>query len=426
VADAVHRARQQQQMGTTTSDDEMAPPAHFGAQGHGRGFALTGSRQHGHGHGSHNHVPRTVPLPRQPRRGILALDLDETLMHSSAHCVPPPATLTARLAELKATGALPATAEWQWAPPAGHDFCELVPTSHGGELYYVWLRPHARTFLSCVSQWFTVVIFTASTAEYAKPIVQRVDIDCTVQRIFSREYCYKRLKAVPPSAAAKAVVAEKKPAAVSGLTAATTTTVYGSEYVKDLSRVVSSMGAFDANGHTSASAAGATGGGAGGGGAGSKAGGGGAAAAGAQGAGGADLSRAVLIDNLEHSFVQPDNGIRIRSFEPGAARARFVLAGVSPSGTTTAGSIGCAAQTATGVTTAAAPAGGSLAVPPSSRSPDDWKQLHYFADGTAVSPTADAVGAEDRSLLDMLPLLEALAVVPDVRHILGRRLRVVG
>ena len=37
--------------------------------------------------------------------------------------------------------------------------------------YYVYKRPHVDFFLQKVAEWFHVVVFTASVAEYADPVI---------------------------------------------------------------------------------------------------------------------------------------------------------------------------------------------------------------------------------------------------------------
>ncbi|KAL7317365.1 Nuclear envelope morphology protein 1 [Mucor circinelloides] len=57
-------------------------------------------------------------------------------------------------------------------------------------LYEVYKRPHVDFFLSTISQWYKVVIFTASMSEYADPVIDWLDQDQTLisQRYF-RQSC---------------------------------------------------------------------------------------------------------------------------------------------------------------------------------------------------------------------------------------------
>ncbi|KAI9015670.1 NLI interacting factor-like phosphatase-domain-containing protein [Phycomyces nitens] len=57
-------------------------------------------------------------------------------------------------------------------------------------LYEVYKRPHVDFFLKTISQWYKVVIYTASMAEYANPVIDWLDQSQTVisQRYF-RQAC---------------------------------------------------------------------------------------------------------------------------------------------------------------------------------------------------------------------------------------------
>lgn len=82
------------------------------------------------------------------RQKVLVLDLDETLIFAC--------TTTAGMA----------------VPPT---FSEVVPTMTGATLYHVWERPHLQHFLSTVTRWYTVVLFTAASQAYADALIDRVD-----------------------------------------------------------------------------------------------------------------------------------------------------------------------------------------------------------------------------------------------------------
>jgi len=84
---------------------------------------------------------------------ILALDLDETLVHSCFDGVK------------------------QW------DFMVEVLIGRSSCLYYVFKRPYLDYFLNVVSKWYHLVIFTASLKEYADPVVTWLD---NVKRIFKK------------------------------------------------------------------------------------------------------------------------------------------------------------------------------------------------------------------------------------------------
>ena len=94
-----------------------------------------------------------TPLPRGGRK-TLVLDLDETLIHSTTR--------------------------------NGTDYDATVDVTLGSDThtFYVHKRPFADYFLNQVSKWYDVVIFTASTSEYASPVIDWLD----PQRIISRRY----------------------------------------------------------------------------------------------------------------------------------------------------------------------------------------------------------------------------------------------
>lgn len=73
----------------------------------------------------------------KPPKKTLVLDLDETLVHSSTRGI-------------------------------RHDFMVEVLNENASLIYYVYKRPHLDYFLKKVSQWYDIVIFTASVSEYGK------------------------------------------------------------------------------------------------------------------------------------------------------------------------------------------------------------------------------------------------------------------
>ncbi|KAJ1677334.1 Nuclear envelope morphology protein 1, partial [Spiromyces aspiralis] len=81
------------------------------------------------------------------RKKTLVLDLDETLIHSTP-----------------------------LGPYRAHHRIEVV-IDKTSCLYYVYKRPHVDYFLrkACVSEWYKVVVFTASMPEYADPVVDFLD-----------------------------------------------------------------------------------------------------------------------------------------------------------------------------------------------------------------------------------------------------------
>ncbi|KAI8342722.1 NLI interacting factor, partial [Chlamydoabsidia padenii] len=60
-------------------------------------------------------------------------------------------------------------------------------------LYQVYKRPHVDFFLKTISQWYKVVIFTASMSEYADPVIDWLDEDQTmVSHRYFRQSCISR------------------------------------------------------------------------------------------------------------------------------------------------------------------------------------------------------------------------------------------
>lgn len=108
--------------------------------------------------------PKSPLLPMRPGnakdRICLVLDLDETLVHSSFDPF-----------------------------PGGADFS--VPLEMPGDRHtvYVKKRPFVDEFLAKCSQWYEVVVFTASLALYANPVMDVLDPTNHVQLRLYREHC---------------------------------------------------------------------------------------------------------------------------------------------------------------------------------------------------------------------------------------------
>ncbi|XP_030842774.1 CTD nuclear envelope phosphatase 1A [Strongylocentrotus purpuratus] len=102
------------------------------------------------------------------KRKILVLDLDETLVHSkhvSSTFLPNRPSI----------------------PP---DFVLKVTIDSVPERFYVYKRPHVDFFLSVVSQWFELVVFTASMEIYGSPVVEKLDNGRgLLQRRYYRQHC---------------------------------------------------------------------------------------------------------------------------------------------------------------------------------------------------------------------------------------------
>lgn len=111
---------------------------------------------------SYEPVAPLLPEPATPelaRRITLVLDLDETLVHSS------------------------------FTPFADADF--VLPLQMGTDTHMVFVRkrPRVDAFLAAVSRWYEVIVFTASLALYANPVVDELDNGRTVHGRLYREHC---------------------------------------------------------------------------------------------------------------------------------------------------------------------------------------------------------------------------------------------
>ncbi|CAG8653705.1 38273_t:CDS:2 [Gigaspora margarita] len=93
----------------------------------------------------------------------LILDLDETLIHSTSRGL-----------------------------RADAHMIEVMVDNHAC-LYYVHKRPHVDHFLKKVSEWYKVVIFTASMPEYADPVIDWLDPNKNlISYRFFRQSCTNR------------------------------------------------------------------------------------------------------------------------------------------------------------------------------------------------------------------------------------------
>lgn len=88
---------------------------------------------------------------------MLAIDLDETLVHASIYKV-----------------GLGETIPQSSSPPDMVMSFGRAGTA-AEEIVHIRYRPHVKTFLEAVSQMFTVVIFTASTKDYADAVLNALD-----------------------------------------------------------------------------------------------------------------------------------------------------------------------------------------------------------------------------------------------------------
>jgi len=100
---------------------------------------------------------KIIPLPK--KRKTLILDLDETLVHSS----------------LKSKD--------------GYDYQIEVCIDGVSFVFSVFKRPFVDLFLQKTSEWFDVVIFTASLKQYADPVINLLDPKGLAKARFFRESC---------------------------------------------------------------------------------------------------------------------------------------------------------------------------------------------------------------------------------------------
>ncbi|CAG5117999.1 unnamed protein product [Candidula unifasciata] len=101
------------------------------------------------------------------KRKVLVLDLDETLIHSHHDGV---------LRQVK-----PGT------PP---DFVLKVTIDRHPVRFFVYKRPHVDFFLEMVSQWYELVIFTASMEIYGAAVADKLDGGKNIlRRRYYRQHC---------------------------------------------------------------------------------------------------------------------------------------------------------------------------------------------------------------------------------------------
>jgi RNA polymerase II subunit A small phosphatase-like protein len=97
-------------------------------------------------------------------RKTLVLDLDETLVHSS------------------------------FRPTQSADIIITVELEGEDHKVYVRKRPGVDEFMEKVAQWYEVVIYTASMAKYANPLVDKLDPENLVSSRLFREACTRQPK----------------------------------------------------------------------------------------------------------------------------------------------------------------------------------------------------------------------------------------
>lgn len=101
------------------------------------------------------------------KRKTLVLDLDETLVHSQHASMMRPNR-----------------------PSIPPDFVLKVTIDSLPERFYVYKRPHVDFFLNVVSQWFDLVVFTASMEIYGSPVAEKLDSGRGyLKRRYYRQHC---------------------------------------------------------------------------------------------------------------------------------------------------------------------------------------------------------------------------------------------
>jgi len=106
--------------------------------------------------------PLTNTLVPPLKRKTLILDLDETLVHSTIK------------------------------PISHHHLIVDVVIDGVPCIFYVIKRPHVDAFLKKVSEWYDVIIFTASMQQYADPLIDQLDTKRVVKKRLFRESCINK------------------------------------------------------------------------------------------------------------------------------------------------------------------------------------------------------------------------------------------
>lgn len=111
--------------------------------------------------------PLTETRINSVRRKIMVLDLDETLIHSHHD------------------GSFN-----EFTPLTPPDFIVRVKIEMKPVRFFVHKRPHVDYFLSVVSQWYELVIFTASMEMYGMAVANRLENNRNIfQRRYFRQHC---------------------------------------------------------------------------------------------------------------------------------------------------------------------------------------------------------------------------------------------
>jgi len=73
-----------------------------------------------------------------------------------------------------------------------YDISVNVPIGGTPATFFVRKRPHVDTFLEIVSQWFEVIVFTASLSSYANAVIDNLDPKRLIKRRYYRQSCVHR------------------------------------------------------------------------------------------------------------------------------------------------------------------------------------------------------------------------------------------
>jgi len=106
-------------------------------------------------------VYQHVLKKKKKKKYTLVLDLDETLVHTTDRRV------------------------------AQYDCRVEIHTKKAHRVFYILKRPFLDVFLVTMSQYFEIVIFTASIRRYADAVIDLIDLHHVVDRRFFRQSCIK-------------------------------------------------------------------------------------------------------------------------------------------------------------------------------------------------------------------------------------------
>ena len=111
-------------------------------------------------------------------RKCLVLDLDETLVHSSLRVCATSSTIAHILTNVPSQ------------PVPAPDYIVPVEIENNWHNFYVLKRPGVDNFLRKMGELYEIVVFTASLAKYADPVLDRLDPTGTVAHRLFRESCF--------------------------------------------------------------------------------------------------------------------------------------------------------------------------------------------------------------------------------------------